>query len=48
MPKKLIAIRLSEEAMKLLKLLAEKHGRSQANMIETLIKEQAAKDKITL
>jgi predicted transcriptional regulator len=38
---------LSDEALRLLKLLAEKNDRSQANMLEQLIKEAAAKQKIT-
>lgn len=47
MAKKLIAIRVSEESLKLLKLMAEKHSRSQANMIEYLIKDAAIKEKLT-
>lgn len=37
---------LSQEALYLLKLLAEKNERSQANMLEILIKESAKKEKI--
>jgi len=37
---------LSEESIELLKKLADKNGRSSANMIEQLIKEAAIKDKI--
>ena len=48
MPKNKTSFTLSEDALKLLKIIADKHGRSQANMIETLIKEQATKDKIML
>lgn len=48
MSKQKTSYTLSEEVLKLLKLLSEKHGRSQANMIETLIKEQATRDNIKL
>jgi predicted DNA-binding protein len=37
---------LSAEVIELLKKLAEKNNRSQANMIEELIKEAAKKEKL--
>lgn len=37
---------LSQEALSLLKKLAEKNERSQASMLEVLIKEAAKKEKI--
>ena len=46
MPKQKTSFTLSEESLKLLKLLAEKNDRSQASMIEVLIKEAAKKQKI--
>lgn len=45
-PKKPTSFSLSEEVIDLLKKLAAKHDRSQANMIEVLIKEAAKKEKI--
>lgn len=38
---------LSEETLKLLKALAEKANRSQANMLEVLISEAAKKEKVS-
>ncbi len=46
MPKQRTSFALSEEALKLLKTLAEKNERSQANMLEILIKEAAKKHKL--
>lgn len=46
MPKILRAYRLTEEAIALLNKLCALHNRSQANMLEVLIKEAAKKDKI--
>lgn len=46
MSKQKTSFTLSEESLRLLKLLAEKNDRSQANMLETLIKEAAKKEKI--
>jgi hypothetical protein len=40
MAKKLIAVRLDPQAVKDLKKLAEADNRSQANMLETLIREK--------
>lgn len=37
---------LSSESINLLKLLSEKNNRSQANMLEILIKERCEKEKI--
>jgi len=45
MSKQKTSFSLSEEALRLLKLLAEKHDRSQANMLEYLIKDTAKKKK---
>lgn len=39
---------LSEEALELLKKLAEKNDRSSASMLEQLIKEAAKKEKIVI
>lgn len=44
--KKRTSFALSEEAIKALKLLAEKNKRSSANMLELLILEAAKKEKI--
>lgn len=46
MSKQKTSFTLSEESLKLLKLLAEKNDRSQASMLEVLIKEAAKKEKI--
>jgi predicted DNA-binding protein len=46
MSKQKTSFTLSEDALKLLKSLADKLGRSQANTIEYLIKEAAIKEKI--
>lgn len=46
MGKKLIAVRLNPETVEDLKKLAEADNRSQANMIETLIREKAATSRI--
>lgn len=46
MPKKRTSFSLSDESLALLKKLSEKNGRSQANIIEILIKESAEKNKI--
>lgn len=46
MSKKLCAFRIDENLVELLKKLSEKYNRSQANMIEELIKEAAIKDKL--
>ena len=43
--KKRTSFALSEEVLIALKQLAEKEGRSSANMIETLIKREAEKHK---
>lgn len=37
---------LSHDALELLKTLAEKNGRSGANMLEQIIKEEAARQKV--
>lgn len=44
MSKILCAFRLSPDVIELLKKLCEKHDRSQANMLEVLIKEAAKKE----
>ena len=46
MAKKVTSFSLNEETLLLLKKLAEKHDRSQANMLDVLIKEAAKKEKI--
>jgi predicted DNA-binding protein len=46
MAKKRTSFSISDEALELLKKLAEKNDRSQANMLEILIKEAAKKEKI--
>jgi hypothetical protein len=46
MPKTPANFRLDENTISLLKKLAEKHDRSQANMLEVLIKEAAKKEGI--
>jgi hypothetical protein len=46
MAKKITSFSLDGETLKLLKLLSEKEERSQANMLQVLIKEAAAKAKI--
>jgi hypothetical protein len=46
MAKKLVAYRLSEDTIRLLKLIAEKEQRSQANMLEILIQQAAKAAKI--
>lgn len=43
MAKKITSFSLDETTLALLKLLAEKNDRSQANMLDVLIKEAAAK-----
>jgi len=48
MPKKPTNIRLSEDAKKLLTLLAQKLGLSQTGVIELAIREFAKKEKISL
>ena len=48
MAKKITSFSLDETTLKLLKLLAEKEERSQANMLQVLIKEAALKAKIKL
>ena len=48
MPKKPTNIRLSEDAKKLLTLLAQKLGLSQTGVIELAIREFAKKEKIPL
>ena len=48
MAKKITSFSLDEETLKLLKLLAEKEERSQANMLQVLIKEASAKAKINV
>jgi len=48
MAKQKTSFTLSEEALNLLKRLSEKHERSQASMIEVLIKEAAKRDKIKI
>jgi predicted transcriptional regulator len=44
MKKKSTSFYFSDEIKELLKKLAEKHDRSQANMLEVLIKEAAKKE----
>lgn len=46
MGKKLVAFRLDEESLKILKKLCEKNNRSQANMLEQLIREAGDKTKL--
>lgn len=46
MTKQKTSFTLSEDVTRLLKLLAEKLDRSQANTLEVLIKEAAKKEKI--
>lgn len=46
MTKSKVSFTLSEEAVKLLKLLAEKNERSMASMVEVLIKDAAKREKI--
>jgi hypothetical protein len=46
MAKKITSFSLNEETLSLLKKLAEKNDRSQANMLDVLIKEAAKKEKI--
>lgn len=46
MAKQKTSFTLSEEALRLLKMLSEKNDRSQANMIEFLIKEAAKKQGV--
>lgn len=48
MPKKPTNIRLTEDAKKLLSLLAQKLGLSQTGVIELAIRELARKEKILL
>jgi hypothetical protein len=43
---KITSFSLNEETLSLLKKLAEKNDRSQANMLDVLIKEAAKKEKI--
>ncbi len=43
--KKAVSFRLSEEATRLLKELAEKNGLSQASMLEFLIRKESKKAK---
>lgn len=45
--KQLIAVRLTPEAKKLLKLLAEQKGVSQAVIVEMLVRKEAKKENIT-
>lgn len=45
MAKKLIAVRLDSQTAEDLRKLAEADNRSQTNMIETLIREKAAKER---
>jgi predicted DNA-binding protein len=44
--KQLISLRLTPEAKKLLKLLAESKGVSQAAIVEMLVRELAKKEKV--
>lgn len=46
MPKQRTSFALSVDALSLLKKLAEKNERSQASMVEILIKEAAKKEKL--
>jgi hypothetical protein len=46
MTKKRTSFSLSDEALELLKIMADKNERSQANMLEVLIKDAAIKEKI--
>jgi len=46
MAKKITSFSLNEDTLSMLKKLAEKNDRSQANMLEVLIKEAAVKAKI--
>jgi hypothetical protein len=46
MAKKTANFRLDQDSIDALKLLAEKHSRSQANMLEVLIKQAAKKEGI--
>jgi hypothetical protein len=48
MAKKITSFSLNEETLLLLKKLSEKNDRSQANMLDVLIKEAAKKEKIKL
>ncbi len=46
MAKKITSFSLNEDTLTLLKKLAEKNNRSQANMLEVLITDAAKKEKI--
>ena len=48
MAKTLASFRLETSTIEILKALSEKNSRSQANMLEVLIREAAAKAKITV
>jgi predicted DNA-binding protein len=45
--KKATSMRLTPEALRLLELLAQKGGISQAAVVETLIREKAKREKIS-
>lgn len=48
MAKKRTSFALSEDVIKLLKLLAEKNNRSSANMLEELVRSQAKSEHILI